>query len=252
MAAKAYPEYPASRTRILNALAVITAIGMLVTFYLALFYAGTDTQQGNVQRIFYMHVGAFTGGATAFFITVVAGIAFLVTRNFAWDRLALASVEIGLPLMTITLLTGAIWARPIWNTWWTSDPRLNSMAVMWLLYAAYLTLRSAIASPDRRARLASVYGILAFVSVVYTFLVIRFRTDTLHPVVIGPSPVNPEAKGEFTVSVDQRIGMTLGIGSIFWMLTAITLIWYRLRLENMAARVEALKMRLLAEGESNA
>ena len=85
-------------------------------------------------------------------------------------------------------------------------------------------------------------------SVIYVFLVIRIRTDTLHPVVIGPSPVNPTAKGGFEVATDAQIGMTLGIGSIFWMLTAITLVWYRLRLENVAVRVEALKLRLLNEG----
>jgi len=178
---------------------------------------------------------------------VIAGIAYLVTRNKAWDRLALSSVEIGLPLMTITLITGMVWAKPIWNTWWTGDPRLNSMAVMWLLYAAYLTLRGAISSPEQRARLASVYGILAFVSVIYVFMVIRVRTDTLHPVVIGPSPVNPSAKGEFEVRTDLHIGMTLGIGSIFWMLTAFTLIWHRLRMENMAERVQMLKLRLLSQ-----
>jgi heme exporter protein C len=250
MAAQARHEYPASRTRILNILTIVTVLGMALTFYLALFYAGTDVEQGNVQRIFYMHVGAFTGGTTAFFITVIAGIAFLRTRNYAWDRLGVASVEIGLPLMTITLLTGAVWARPTWNTWWTSDPRLNTMAVMWLLYAAYLTLRSAITSPDRRARYAAVYGILAFVSVIYTFAVIRLRTDTLHPCVVGPCPASPTSQGAFPINTDLHIGMTLGIGSIFWMLLAITLTWHRLRVENLAARVEELKMRVLSEAEA--
>jgi heme exporter protein C len=247
MAAQETQEYPVSRTRILQVLTIVSIIGMLVTFYLALFYAGTDVQQGHAQRIFYMHVGAFTGGTTALFITVIAGIAFLRTRNWAWDRLGLASVEIGLPLMTITLLTGAVWAKPTWNTWWTDDPRLNAAAIMWLVYAAYLALRSAITSPDRRARYAAVYGILAFVSVIYTYDITRRRTDTLHPVVLGPSPVNPSAKGGFELRTDLHIGVTLGIGSIFWMLTAITLIWYRLRLENIAARVEELKMRVLSE-----
>ncbi len=240
-------QYPATRTRVLYVLTVLSIIGMAVSFYLALFWAGTDVQQGNVQRIFYMHVGAFTGGTTAFFITVIAGIAYLITRKPAWDRLAVSSVEVGLPLMTITLITGMVWAKPIWNTWWTDDPRLNSMAVMWLLYAAYLTLRAAITNPDRRARLAAVYGILAFVSVIYTTIVIRIRTDTLHPVVIGPSPANPEAQGGFAVNADAQIGMTLGIGSIAWMLTAFTLIWYRLRLENLAERIQILKMRVLSQ-----
>jgi heme exporter protein C len=246
MKVQTWPEYPASRTWLLRALTAASVIGMAVAFYLSLFYVGMDAKQGNVQRIFYMHVGAFTGGTTAFFITVVAGIAYLITRKTAWDRLAVSSVEIGLPLMTITLVTGMIWAKPIWNTWWTNDARLNSMAVMWLLYAAYLTLRGAIVSPDRRARFAAVYGILAFVSVIYTTIVIRLNTaSTLHPVVIGPGPDNPLAKGGFEVRTDPRMTITLAVGSIAWMLAACTLIWYRLRLENVAERLQILKMRLL-------
>ena len=239
------PEYSISRTNILYALTVITAISMLITFYLALFYAPTDANQGQVQRILYVHVGGFTAGSTAFFMTVVAGIMYLRTRDLKWDRLAISSVEIGLPLMTVTLLTGMAWARPIWNTWWTSDPRLNSMAVMWLLYAAYLTLRSAIDSPDRRARFASVYGILAFISVLYVFIVIRIRPDTLHPVILGPSVYNPLAKGGFELRTSPAIGMTMGIGSTAWMLLAFTLVWYRVRAENIAEKVQAIKLRLM-------
>jgi len=247
MQAEATVNYSLTRTRILNILTVITIVTMLAAILMALFYAGTDQQQGNVQRIFYMHVGGFTGGATAFFITVVAGIAYLRTHNPKWDRLALASVEMGLPLMTVTLLTGSIWARPIWNTWWTSDdPRLNSTAVMWLLYAAYLTLRATIDNPERRMRYAAVYGILAFVSVIYVFFVIRFRTDTLHPVVIGPSPVESQAKGSFGLT-DPRMIWTISVSSVAWMLAAFTLIWHRLRMENVAERVRTLKLRVMSQ-----
>src|SRR5215470_2672654 len=127
MQAEALDSYSPNRTRLLNILTVITAITMVVAILSALFLAETDAQQGNVQRIFYMHVGAFSGGATAFFITVIAGLAYLWTRNPKWDRLALASVEMGLPLMTITLLTGIVWSRPTWNTWWAGDDlRVNS------------------------------------------------------------------------------------------------------------------------------
>jgi len=128
--------YSLNRTRLLNVLTAVTLISMVLTFILALFYAAPDVTQGPVQRIFSVHLGAFTGGTTAFFITVLAGIAYLRSRNPKWDHLALASVEIGLPLMTITLVTGAVWARPTWLTWWTADPRLNSMAVMWLMYCS--------------------------------------------------------------------------------------------------------------------
>lgn len=240
--------YSPGRTNLLRGLTLVAVILMLITFGMALFYAGTDATQGNVQRIFYMHVGAFSAAATAFFVTVVAGVMYLITRKLAWDKLALAGVEVGLPLATITLITGAIWARPTWNTWWTRDPRLDAMIVLWAVYAAYLTLRATVSAPEQRARFAAVYGILAFVSVIYTTIVIRIRPDTLHPVVIATGAtatgVGANSKGEFTAT-DPRIAATLGIASISWIVAAITLIWYRVRVENLSDRVQALKMRLL-------
>ena len=238
--------YSPNRTRLLNALTAAALISMILTFVLALFYVVPDANQGPVQRLFYVHLGAFTGGTTAFFITVLAGIAYLRTRNPKWDHLALATVEIGLPLMTVTLVTGMVWARPTWLTWWTSDPRLNSMAVMWLMYAAYLTLRGAIESQERRMRYAAVYGILCFVSVLVVFFITRFRTDTLHPVVFGPSPVESIAKGSFGVK-DPRMILTISISSVAWMLTAGALIWHRIRMENVAERVRTLKVHLMSQ-----
>jgi heme exporter protein C len=236
-------NYAPGRTRLLNIMTIITLLGFMLTLYLALFYAPTDAAQGHVQRLFYMHMGAFFGGAAAFVVTVLAGIAYLRTRNHRWDRLAVSSVEVGLPLMLITLVTGAIWARPTWNTWWTSDPRLNSMAVMMLLYAAYLTLRSALDDPERRARFAAVYGILAFISVYYVFIVIRIRPDTLHPVVVGPSPVDSQAEGGFRT--DASMAITLITANVWWMVAALTLLWHRVRMENLAEHVRAMKARLL-------
>lgn len=237
--------YPAWRTRLLWGLSIALVVTFFGVLYLALFYAGTDAVQGHAQRIFYMHVSAYAGGSIAFAITVIAGVAYLITRDMKWDRLAVSSVEIGLPLMTITLITGSAWARPIWNAWWTGDPRLNAMAVMWLLYAAYLVLRGAIDDPHRRARFAAVYGILSFVSVVYVFVIPRVRVDTLHPVVVGPSVSNPAAEGNFEVRTDPRIGMTMGIAMTWWCVAAVVLVWHRVRLEDVAEKVRALKQRVL-------
>lgn len=240
-------SYPRWRTRLLIGLSVATLLGMFVMLYMVFFYAGTDAVQGHAQRIFYVHVSSYAGGSVVFFITVLAGIAYLATRDQRWDRLAVSSVEVGLPLMTVCLVTGSVWARPIWNTWWTADPRLNGMAVMWLLYAAYLTLRGAIEDPDRRARFAAIYGILAFASVIYVFMIPRVRDDTLHPVVIGPSVTNPTAQGEFEVRTDARIGATMGIAMTWWCVAAVVLLWHRVRVENLAAQVRSLKARLLAQ-----
>jgi heme exporter protein C len=228
-------------------LTVVTLLGMLLTWYIALVYADTDATQGVVQKVFYMHLGAFSGGTIAFLTTVVAGIGYLITRNAKWDRLAVSSVEIGLPLVTITLVTGSIWARPIWNTWWTNDPRLNSMAVMWLIYAAYLTLRGAIENPDQRARFAAVYGIFAFASVIWVTSINRQHTDTIHPCVLNVAntcPNNPTAEGQ--TALTPSMITALSVASIEWLLVAATLIWYRVRMENVATQVQALKIRLLS------
>jgi heme exporter protein C len=230
-----------ARPRLLTILTVVTVIAVAFGLYLALFWVGTDVDQGQVQRIFYIHLSSFTAAFTSFSVGVVGGVLYLRNRQVKWDTLALAGIEVGLLLAVINLVTGMIWARPIWNTWWTWDPRLTSEAIMILTYAAYLMLRNGIENPEQRRRLASVYGILAMSTVIITLVITRIRPDTIHPVVIGPSPQN--AEGEFEMT--QRIGTVIGINSAIWtILVPWTLIWYRVRLENLAERVRALKMRI--------
>ncbi|MGQ9908220.1 MAG: cytochrome c biogenesis protein [Candidatus Flexifilum sp.] len=226
---------------LLRLLTLLAVGGLLVSAYFALVYAGTDQLQGNVQRIFYFHVASFSGGAVAFLVTVIAGIVYLRTRRIAWDRLALAGVEVGLALSLITLVTGMVWARPIWNTWWTWDPRLTSAAIMVLVYAAYLMLRGALENPDKRRTLASVYGILAFSTVIFTFIIIRIRPDTIHPAVIGNSPQN--AEGGFAMTDSMKAA--LGVASLVWCcFITPALIWWRVRLERMVETVDELRAQI--------
>jgi heme exporter protein C len=238
------PAQSASRPRLLTWLTVITALAVLGGLYMALFYAGTDTAQGMVQRIFYVHVSSFSGAFVAFCATVVGGILYLRTRQPKWDTLALAGVEVGLTLALMNLTTGMVWARPIWNTWWTWDPRLTSAAIMVLTYAAYLMLRNGIENAETRRRFASVYGILAIVTVIITFVIIRIEPRTIHPVVIGPSPQNTQAEGAFGLTPSMTT--TLAVNSFIWsVLVPWTLLWYRIRLQNLADHVHALKARVL-------
>jgi heme exporter protein C len=231
-----------SRPRFLTILTVVTVAAVAFGLFLALFWVGTDIDQGQVQRIFYIHLSSFAAAFIAFSGTVIGGILYLRTRSVKWDTLALAGVEVGLALALINLATGMVWARPIWNTWWTWDPRLTSEAIMILTYAAYLMLRNGIENPDQRRRMASVYGILAMTTVIITLMITRLRPDTIHPVVIGPSPQNAEGGFEMT----QRITTTIGINSAIWsILVPWTLIWYRVRLQNLAERVNVLKAQLI-------
>lgn len=220
-------------------LTLLTALGFLATLYLGLFAAGTDIQQGDIQRIFYIHMPAFFGAFTAFGATVVGGVLFLARKNDAWDRIALAGAEVGLAFALINLLTGSVWARPIWNTWWTWDPRLTSAAVMCLIYAAYLMLRAGIDDMSRRRNFMSVYGIFAFVSVLTTLFVIRVVPETIHPVIIGASPQNAQGSFEATSGVVTALVPSM----LLWLtLMPATLMWHRYRLET---RREALEQKMI-------
>ncbi len=240
-----------SGVRFLAVLTVITVVAVAAGTYIGLFYAGRDIEQGDVQRLFYLHVPSFSGAFIAFAATVVGGIAYLRTRNPKWDTLGLAGVEIGLALALINLVTGSVWARPIWNTWWNWDPRLTSDAIMILTYAAYLMLRSGIENPEQRRRFASVYGILAFTTVLVTFLIIRIRPDTIHPVVFGPVLTDASmmaTQGDFELDATAGVGLAVGLNTAIWsMLVPWVLMWHRIRLENIASRVNALRLKLMEE-----
>ncbi|HEX2907075.1 MAG TPA: cytochrome c biogenesis protein CcsA [Phototrophicaceae bacterium] len=236
-----------SRSRLLMALTILTIGGVVAGLYMALVYARTDIDQGDIQRIFYIHMPAFIGAFVALLGTVIGGVMYLRTRQTKWDTFALAGVEVGMALGLINLVTGMIWARPIWNTWWTWDPRLTSEAIMVLTYAAYVMLRQGIENPEQRRRFAAVYGILAFITVIIVLVITRIRPDTIHPVVIGPSVQTDAAQGAFEVAGSSGVRMALMVNMPVWaLLVPVTLMWYRIRLENFAERIQALKLKALS------
>jgi len=158
------------------------AVG-LAAIYMAFVYAPKEATMGNVQRIFYFHVGAAWTAFLAFFVVFLGGVAYLRTQDRRWDALALSSAEIGVIFTTIALAMGSIWAKPAWGAWWTWDPRLTTTTVLWLIYVSYLILRGTIDEPERRARFAAVVGIVGFVDVPIVFLSIRLWR-TIHPVLV--------------------------------------------------------------------
>ena len=228
-------------TRNLQILNIVTITLMIIATALVFFYAPTERVMGQVQRIFYFHVPSAWVSMLAFFVTLVAGIVYLRRGHRGWDMVGSASVEIGLVFTIMTIISGSIWARPAWNTWWTWDPRLTTYTILALIYVAYLMLRQGLEDPDRRARFAAVYGIVGFISVPITFFSIRWWR-TIHPVVIGSG--SPSAEGGFDMTSPMRL-------VFFFSLFAFTVLYFcflanRLRLERLTERVEQLKMKVLS------
>src|SRR5512146_2987080 len=211
--------------KILDGIAVIV---LLVAAYLALVYAHKEAVMGDVQRVFYFHIGTAWTALLGFILAAVFSVVYLIRKDLKWDRYQVAAVEVSLVFFLITIVLGSIWARPTWNTWWTWDPRLTTAAVTELIYIAYFMLRQGIDDPDRRARFGAVYALIGGISAPITFFAIRlFRT--IHPVVIAGG--NPAAQGSFAMTPRMLSAMFMAL--IAFTVIFIDLYWNRIRLGDL-------------------
>jgi heme exporter protein C len=154
--------------------------------YAALYIAPDEATMHEIQRIFYFHLSAWMVSFISFFVAFAANIAYLSTRTHRWDALGVAGVEVGVVACTVGLVTGPLWARPVWGIWWTWDARLTTTFIMWLLYISYLLLRGLLEDPSRRATLSAVFGIFAFLDVPLVYVSNRlWRTQHPQPVLLG-------------------------------------------------------------------
>lgn len=156
----------------------------------ALLLAPTEVTMGHVQRIFYFHLACAAAAFAAFTCVLVASIGYILRRDILWDNLALASAEVGVLFTTCVLLTGPLWARPVWGQWWVWDPRLTTTLVLWFLYAGYLVLREAV--PGHGGALAAAaFAVLAYVDVPVVYFSVRWWRG-IHPrVLTGGGGLDP-------------------------------------------------------------
>src|SRR5260370_2025653 len=148
------------KKRILVAAVVVALMGFAA--YAALFIAPTESKMGTIQRIFYLHAPSGMVALLSFFVCFVGNLAYVFKRQPKWDWLGVSAAEVGMAFCTVLILTGPIWAHPVWGIWWTWDARLTLTFVLWLLYTSYLLLRTLVEDPGRRALFSAIYGIFAF------------------------------------------------------------------------------------------
>jgi heme exporter protein C len=208
-------------------LGVLTAILLSYALYEALIAAPTEQTMGEVQRIFYYHVPSAWTAFTLFFINFVASILYLVRRNPAADIVALVSAEVGVVFCAIVLVTGPIWARPVWGIWWApGDIRLTSTLVLWLIYVSYLVLRR-FSSSGQTPTLAAALAVLGALCVPFVYFSIWFfRTQHPQPVMGGGG------------SIDPRMLHVLLINWLAFSCFAFLVCWSRYRLESLQREVD--------------
>jgi heme exporter protein C len=218
-------------------LAIVTALLLSFALYEALIAAPTERTMGDVQRIFYYHVPSAWTGFVLFLINFVASVIFLIRRDTKADILALVTAEVGVVFCTVVLVTGPIWARPVWGIWWTWDLRLTLTLVLWLIYVSYLVLRrfSTSSQTPALAAVLAIFGALD-VPLVY-FSIWFFRTQHPSPVIGGGG------------SLDPRMAHVLLINWAAFLCLAWLVCWTRYRLEVVTREVEeAQALESLLEG----
>ena len=214
-------------------LLVITAVLMLVNLYLIFMVAPTDSVLGHVQRIFYFHVPIAIVSFVAFFVVFVASIGYLVTRKSRWDSVAHAAAEVGVVFVSLALLTGIVWARPVWGVWWTWEPRLTTTLILWLIYVAYLMLRSYVPNKSQGALYAAGLGIIGFVDVPIVYYSVQWWRS-IHPsAVVGPLADS----GALEPVMQWVLFFSLGV----FLLLFLYLLLERMHLRNVEDRLSALR-----------
>lgn len=208
-------------------LAIVTALLLSFALYQALVVAPTERTMGDVQRIFYYHVPSAWTALLLFLINFVSSIAYLIRKSPKMDILALVSAEVGVVFCTVVLVTGPIWAKPVWGIWWDpADIRLNSTLALWLIYISYLILRK-FSTSSRTASIAAAWAIFGALDVPFVFFSIWFfRTQ-------HPSPVIAQGG-----SLDPAMGRVLLINWAAFLCLAWLVSWTRYRLEVLKREVE--------------
>jgi len=211
---------------------VVVAMLIFLAGYAALFIAPDERTMGPIQRIFYFHLPSWIAMFTAFSITFYANIAYLRTRQMKWDALGVAGAEVGVVCCTIGLITGPLWAKPVWGVWWTWDARLTTTFILWLLYIAYIMMRGLFEDPGKRATLSAVFGIFAFLDVPLVYVSNRlWRTQHPQPVILGGDKSG----------LDPTMGKVLFLCVVAVCAVMVLVLVDRYRVELLAREVEELQ-----------
>src|SRR5664280_3805407 len=210
---------------------VVLTLGLLAfSTYQALFVAPTEQTMGEVQRIFYYHVPSAWTAGVCFFVNFLASVVYLWKRNLAADAVAAASAEVGVTFCTIVLITGPIWARPVWGIWWTWDARLTTTLVLWLIYVSYLLLRRFAAGPQVQT-LAAVLGIFGALDVPIVYMSNRWW--------VGQHPAPVFGGGPDSGIKDPAMLHAFGWNVLAWLAWGILVLVLRSHVERQQQRLAA-------------
>jgi heme exporter protein C len=222
-------------------LALATAVTLTGAFALAAFYAPEDADQGVIQKIFYVHVPMGIVALCGFIAGGIFAIQHLRTRDRVWDLRSYVTIHMSLILAVGVLITGSIWAKGSWGSWWVWDePMLVSFLIVFLLYATYQPLRFSIEDPERQSRYASVFAIVGGAFVPINFAAVRMAESFIHPRTLGTT----------TGGMPGEMMLTFLVALAGMALLFVTLVRYEIAAKQTRFRIRALKRRLSGDDDA--
>lgn len=207
---------------------------MLVNMYLIFMWAPTEAVMGHVQRIFYIHVPLAWLSFLAFFVVFVGSVLYLWKRNSAWDMLASSAAEIGVVFTTLVLITGPIWAKPVWGIWWTWDVRLTTTLVLWLIYVGYLMLRAYSDNRSQGATYSAVLGVVGFIDVPIVYYAVNWWETQHQRLVIGAGTLE-------TSELNGNMRITLYFSLLAFIFLFSYLMWDRMTMKRTEEDLRSAK-----------
>ena len=217
-------------------LLLVTGVLMLVNIYMIFMVAPTDANLGHVQRVFYFHFPMAMMSFLAFFAVFAGGVVYLFRRESRWDNLSYAAAEVGVVFITLTLLTGVIWAKPVWNAWWLWTPRLTTTLILWLIYVAYMMIRAYAPNETKAAVYGAVMGLIGFIDVLIVYFSVAWWPG------IHPAPVvGPLAESD---SLERTMQGVLGFSFLAFIFLLIYLVAERVSLRSSEDGIKSLRFSL--------
>jgi len=219
---------------LLDPLLILSATFMGVALYLIFIWVPTETNQGAVQRILYFHVPVAWGSMLGIFVVSGSSFMYLLKKNETWDRLAVASAEVGLIFGGIMLLSGMIWARPVWAVWWTGEAKLTTALILFFIYVAYLMFRAYFPPGAQRQRLAAIIGVIGAIDTPIIYFAANLWSQAHPPLITGPAADSDSALG-------SDLGTVLLISTLAFSFVFIFMVQARYKIRKSEDDVVELK-----------
>ncbi len=224
-----------------NALIAAAAAFIALTMWMVFAWVPTETNQGAIQRALYVHVPIAWVSMVAIVAVAIFSVLYLVTGRERWDRLGAATAETGVVFGALMLITGIVWARPVWGVWWTGEAKLTTALILFFVYVAYLMFRAYFPPGTQRRRLAAVIALIGAIDAPIIYWASNLWAEAHPPLIVGPARDSDSA-----LSAD--IGLTLLVGVIAFTLLFVVILVERYRIRRAEDDVTALRRTLQTAG----